>query len=270
MKFLSVLILVIFHRNWTGPNPLREQFQVDSWFSWVSGRVAAGNLKVLLSVVLPVLLLLLLSWELAEWFLGLFWLALSLAVILYCIELVDLDRAFDDQVLWLRSLKKDDELEQVQQTHSNFRSDITYEMFQSLVPTLFWFLILGPAGALLFLLCQRYLEQVDEDDTEVDLLELVLFWMEWIPARFTVFLFALLGEFGRTWQLLLDSLADVENPAVTMLHEAVESAGGLAECADIEDFVAEGEAELGNLKDLLERSLWGWVGLAAILTIAGL
>ena len=270
MKFLTILIVIIFHRNWAGGNPLREQFQVDSWFSWVSGRVAAGNLKFLLGVVAPTLLLLLLSWQLADWLFGLFWLALSLVIVLYCIEIVDTDIAFDDQFLWLRSLQNDDELAQLQQTQSNFRGDITYEVFQSMVPVLFWFLILGPAGALLFVLCQRYLEQADEDDTEVDLLELILFWMEWIPARFTVFLLALLGEFGRTWQVLTDSLMDVENSAVTTLHAAVKTAGNLADDASVDDFVTETEAELGYLKDLLERSLWGWVGLAAILTIAGL
>lgn len=270
MKFLTVLIVVIFHRNWTGGNPLREKVQLDAWFSWVSGRVVAGNVRFLLSVGVPVLLLLLLSWELAGWFLGLLWLALSLVVVLYCIEIVDMDSAFDGQLQWLRSLKEDDALEQSRQTHFNFRGDITYQVFQSMVPALFWFLLLGPAGALLFILCQRYLEQVDEDDTEVDLLELILFWMEWIPARFTIFLFALLGEFGRTWQVLMDSLVDVENSAVTTLHAAVEPVVSPAVGAGVEDFVIDTEAELGNLKDLLERSLWGWVGLAAILTIAGL
>lgn len=269
MKFLIVLIVLALHRSWVGDNPLREQFQIDTWFSWISDRISTGNLRFLFSVVAPVLLLLLLSWELSGWFLGMFWLALSLIVVLYCIDVVDTDAAFDDQVLWLQSLKEDDGLAQSQQTLSNFRGDITYEVFESMVPVLFWFLVLGPAGALLFALCRRYLATVPEDETQVDLLELILFWMEWLPARFTVFLFALLGEFGRTWEALVASLADAETSTVAMLHTAVESEEPLREGSNIEDFIVEAEAQLVDLKELLERSLWGWAGIAALLTIAG-
>jgi AmpE protein len=264
MKFLVILIVLIFQRNWAGGNPLRELFQAEAWFAWVSGRVAAGNPRFLLGVLAPTLMVLLLSWELSGWFLGLLWLGMSVVVVLYCIEIVDTDTAFDDQVLWLRGLDKDDELIRLQRSQSNFRSDITCDVFQGMAPTLFWFLLLGPAGALLVTLCRRYQDQVEEDD----LPELILFWMEWVPARITVFLFALLGEFAPTWQVFTESLADLESPAGTILLKAVESGSVVANCT--EDFIEETGAELVYLKDLLERSLWGWLGLAALLTIAGL
>ena len=37
-----------------------------------------------------------------------------------------------------------------------------------------------------------------------------------------------------------------------------------------DDFVVQTEFELNHLKPLLDRSLWGWLGVAAILTILGL
>ena len=270
MKFLAVFVIIVFHRNWTGSNPAGEQFQVDSWFSWVSRRVVPGDLRFLASVVVPALLLLIFSWQLSGWLLGLLWLAISLLVLLYSIEVVDTDIAFDDQMLWLRSLRDGEELASLHQAQSRFRADITYEVFQSLVPAVFWFLVLGPAGALLFALCQSYNGYLDEDDEQGDLLEPFLFWMEWIPARVTILLFALLGEFGRTWSALKDSLTDLENPAAACLHDAVRPAIGLTDDASVEDFVLQAETELVYLKDLLERSLWGWAGIAGLLTITGL
>ncbi|MBP40019.1 MAG: hypothetical protein CL726_12055 [Chloroflexi bacterium] len=266
MKFLAIFVIIVFHRNWTGSNPVSEKFQVESWFSWVSQRVSPGDLSFLASVVVPALLLLIISWQLSGWLLGLFWLAISVLVLLYSIEVIDTDIVFDDQVLWLRSLREGEELAKLQQTQSGFRSDITYEVFQSLVPAVFWFLLLGPAGTLLFTLCHHY----DEDDVQSDLIEPLLFWMEWIPARFTILLFALLGEFGRTWAVLEDSLTDVENSAAVCLHEAVKPVRTIADDASVEDFVLQTEDELVYLKDLLERSLWGWAGIAGLLTIAGL
>ncbi len=275
MKFLSVFILVTFYRNWMGDHPLKEQIPATLWFSTVSRRVTSLNLNFLVSVVLPSVVLFLISMELQAWFLGLFWLALSVLVLVYCVDLMDTDTAFSDQLIWLRNLQGEDskhDMEQLQENQANFSEDITYCVFQNMVPALFWFLLLGPAGALFYSLSRGYLEQFEQHQQDSKLVDPILFWMEWIPARVSILIFALLGEFNRTWEVFVDSIFETDVAANVSLSKAADSAIGKRhqEFSNVEDFVVQAEVELNHLKPLLDRSLWGWLGVAAIMTILGL
>lgn len=275
MKFLSVFILVTFYRNWMGDHPLKEQIPATLWFSTVSRRVTSLNLNFLVSVVLPSVVLFLISMELQAWFLGLFWLALSVLVLVYCVDLMDTDTAFGDQLIWLRNLQDEDskhDMEQLQVNQANFSEDITYFVFQNMVPALFWFLLLGPAGALFYSLSRGYLEQFEQHQQDSKLVDPILFWMEWIPARVSILIFALLGEFNRTWEVFVDSILETDVAANVSLSKAADSAIGKRhqEFSNVEDFVVQTEVELNHLKPLLDRSLWGWLGVAAIMTILGL
>jgi AmpE protein len=275
MKFLTVFILVTFYRNWLGDHPLEKQIPATVWFSAVSRRITSLKLNFLVSVVLPSVVLLLISMQLQGWFLGLFWLALSVLVLVYCVGLMDTDTAFNDQLNWLRNLQDEDgrgDLAQLQQSQANFSKDITYIVFQNMVPPLFWFLLLGPAGALFYSLSRGYLEQFAEHPQESNPVERILFWREWIPARVSILIFALLGEFNRTWEVFIDSIVDTDVDASVSLTRAADSAIGKRhqEYSGVKDFVVQTEVELNHLKPLLDRSLWGWLGVAAILTILGL
>ena len=277
MKFLTVLILISYYRNWVGKNPLQDMFPPEGWFSWVGSRFTNEKLRFVLSVALPSLVILFVSIELSGFFLGLIWLVLSIAIVLYGIDIVDMDIVFDDQILWLRDAQGAHDLEQLQQIHDNFCRDITYCVFRSVIPLLFWFLITGPAGALFFVLGQHYLEHRDEEEEELDFLDTIFYWLEWVPSRLTIVLFSLLGHFDRTYPLLADSIFDFESPISTTLHESARSSvlverevGNEASGQGFDEFRASSETELNDLKILLERSLWGWVGIAALLTILGL
>jgi AmpE protein len=275
MKFLTVFILVTFYRNWMGDHPLEKQIPATVWFSAVSRRITSLNLNFLVSVVLPSVVLLLISIALQGWFLGLFWLVLSVLVLVYCVGLMDTDTAFGDQLIWLRNLRDEggrDDLAKLQRSHDKFSEDITYIVFQNMVPPLFWFLLLGPAGALFYSLTRGYLEQFEQHPQESNSIRRILYWMEWIPARVSILIFALLGEFNRTWEVFIDSIVDTEVAASVSLSKAANSAIGKRhqEFSNVIDFVVETEVELNHLKPLLDRSLWGWLGVAAILTILGL
>ncbi len=273
MKFLTVLILVTFYRGWMGGHPLRGQFPVSPWFSFVAGRIASGVPGLLVAIALPSVLLLLLSLELQSWFFGFFWLALSVFVLIYCVDIVDTDSAFSDQFQWLEGLEDDDKsIVQYQESQAEFSEDVTYRAFKSMVPVLFWFLLLGPAGALFVFLSRCYLQQLEEDAGEAEALQLITFWIEWFPARVSILVFAALGEFSHTWEVLGDSLFETRDAAITSLARAADSAVGRhqQEFSTLEEFVTRTEIELNLLKHLLQRSLWGWLSVAAILTILGL
>jgi membrane protein required for beta-lactamase induction len=116
------------------------------------------------------------------------------------------------------------------------------------------------------------MEQFEQHQQESKPVDLILFWMEWIPARVSILIFALLGEFNRTWEVFVDSLVETDVAATVSLSKAADSAIGKRhqEFSGVKDFAEQTEVELNHLKPLLDRSLWGWLGVAAILTILGL
>ena len=134
--------------------------------------------------------------------------------------------------------------------------------FQSIFPSLFWFLVLGPIGVFFYFLSERYSGYCENGRIESFGVERILYWMEWIPIRLTGFIFALLGEFRSGFSVWVDSFIDIEISNAEFLNSVARAAILLKE----ED---KEESEVPLLHWLLEKTVWGWVAFAAILTIWG-
>ncbi len=269
MKFLAIFIVVLVYKNWVGGNPVRDAASPNGWFNWIKDMVAPGNLRFLVCVGLPCLALLWIAVEISDWLFGLLSLVLSVAVILYAVKPVDFDVLFDNHRLRLRSGEAAGD--SAVQDNDDFCNGITYETFQSIVPALFWFLVLGPAGALLTVLTGQYLEQLDEDEADTSVADQLQYWLEWIPARLSGFIFALLGDFGHGARASIAALADIDEPVAVGLTDTMRNAiyREHAEAAQEGDWTTRVELELDELEALLARSVWGWVAFAALLTIVG-
>lgn len=272
MKFLVVLLTVFFYRHWLGENPLRPLVPFERYVDIIKQRIGATNIRYLVCVGLPTLLLFWLSITIDGWLLGLIWIALALSILVYSIEIHDLDIMFDDHAQWLRNLQAD-ELDTARQGQADFRLLTTYEIFQGLFPALFWFLLLGPAGALFYVLSRLYLDLLDDDDPELELVDQVVLWLEWPAVRLTGIVFALLGRFTDCFSLWLETFWDTREPSGSVLSSLAVAAIGdderLIETTDTEGFVRESEYQNRELRDLLERTLFGWLGIAALVTILG-
>ena len=147
-----------------------------------------------------------------------------------------------------------------------------YETFQSIVPVLFWYLLIGPAGALTYALANRYLMALDDDDPEVDLVELIVYWMEWLPVRITSLLFAFVGNFGPCFDFwIMDVLDTKESHAVHLSKMAGIAADESDEnfADDVLGFSKFAEHHVNEISVLCDRALYGWIGLAAVVTIIG-
>lgn len=272
MKFLTVLIVVFLHRNWVGGHPLREAVPARGYFNWFQSRNIAVNVRFVLCVGVPVLIALIISYKLHGWFLSLFWLAFALAVMLYAVDTYDEDIIFEDQRNWLDAAGDEVDIATMSRRQDDFRLVTTYELFQSIYPALFWFLVLGPAGALAYVLCKQYLDALDDDDPEMDLVERVVYFLEWPAARISGLLFALLGHFGRCFEVWVETLTDTTDSIGTILvrmalaaidHE--EPGEGLAR----EQYIAVSEASNKELRSLMDRTLFGWLGVATLVAILG-
>ena len=262
MKFLTVLIVVLIQQNWVGGHPVRDFVNINGWLDWVASRSGSDPVRFSIAVILPFLLLLWISITLAGWLFGAFYLVLSIAVVLYAIEMIDLDTRFDSQRMRLTSQDgspaASDEARRVQ---DQFVADTVYDSFRSVVPALFWFLLLGPAGTLAYVLCDRYDQRLGDSDS---IAGLVLYWMEWIPARVCAVIYALLGDFRQGIDAILETAGDTTIPVSSTLSDTARGA-----IHSVEGSRLPLAAELNELQWLLERSIWGWVGLAALLAILG-
>jgi len=269
MKFLTILIIAFFHKNWVGGNPFRSILPFDRYQSLFAGRSLGKDSRYLLAVAIPLVILWLVYLVVGDWLAGLPWLLVSVVVMVYAVQPRDTGVAFEEQPGWLKAPHEEAASDDLARKQNDFRARTVYEAFTALHPTVFWFLALGPAGALIYVVSSQYLDGLvdcDEEDEEAPgVVEQVVFWMEWIAARVTGLIFALLGTFGKCFSRWLAIFADTETPVADTLDDLAKCALNTPDYGD--DFARIAGTEVEELHKLLDRTVWGWVGLAAIVAL---
>lgn len=143
---------------------------------------------------------------------------------------------------------------------------------------LFWFLLLGPAGAVLYRLCERAAVDAPALLPEDNLAGArnLLQWLEWPVAQAMTLSLALAGDFDRVFRAWRENGGSRWSARSGFLESCARAAvsGELAE--DAEDArreghpVASGEMpELHDAMSLVWRMLLLWLALLALLVIAG-
>ena len=272
MTFLAVLIVVFVYKNWTGDHPLQARFPFASYQQWFLDRPFAPMLRYALCVGLPLLLVAGLAWLLGKGLTVFLWLLLSLIVLFYTLDSANLRHRLEEHAAWLSSPQAGRALPAAIEQRESFLTATTYAVFQGIYPLLFWFLLLGPTAALAYGLSSWYLQNLPSDDPEHARVGRVVFWMEWLPARVTGLLFALLGDFGRCFEVWIGAWTDVDSTAEELLRVLSGLAIDEADYTQVDSmpgFVVLASEDLQSMKVLLGRTLFGWLGLAAVLAIAG-
>ncbi len=286
MKFI-VMLAVLLLRGVPGRSltrPLDQAFQ--AWQGGWAKRTQRGmgsSLVFLLSVLPWVVLL----WVVLWWVDGLFWslptLALHLLVVFYALgrrsELVWLERYM---IAWRQgdhqaaSYYAEDLLERSvdaandEDLHSQVVARILYLAFERSFLVLFWYLLLGPLGALMARLSElaiSYARQQGEVDEQVHHFHQVLEW----PA---VRLMGLtLGLVSRPWAGLLAFFRDLPQwrlSAEAFLYRQFLVAAGSAEVADEQRSLRpelmseEADQEMLWIREWVWRSLAVWVAATAL------
>lgn len=267
MKFLAVLIIIFFYLNWIGANPLRDLVPFGSWSNWCRRTIATANLRFLVCVGAPAILVLLIAAEIDNWMLGLPWLALSIAVMVYAVDVHETDAMFDEREQGLAEADPANEAD-VEEEQDEFEQLVVYENFQGLYPPLFWFLLAGPAFALLYILARLYQEGLDDEDPEVDFVDQAVYWLEWPASRLSGLVYALVGHFSKCLDVFLHTCLDVNRAHSGLMADWAMAAAAPGVVGDVDPVTLARETNR-ELKELLTRTLFGWVGIAAIVAIMG-
>ncbi len=238
-----------------------------------------GTLTVLLTILPPVLLVGLAQY-LLDMQLWLFSFGLSLAVLIYALGPRDMDRQVN---AWLEARAQNDE-EKAQAILHEFlpfpapdneqaRTDVVIDMIfvlthERVLAVFFWFVLLGPMGAILYRLVSELVSTPPENANEDYWLTATRLHMllAWLPAHLSALSFAVMGSFIHALQVWRDtSLRDMSQVPV-VCHQYIIRTGRAA--LQLEQI--DGNQAIEEALGLCHRSLIAWITILALLTLSGL
>lgn len=285
MALLTVLLALGLVQIWGSGAPLHRDGWFERWRQYLAQRPQLRDSAGLLlgASVLPPVLLSAVLMVLAEAALG--WLgilAMGVPLLLYCLgrgnfnEILanylrnwyqgNLDAARQAAAPLMRGPGEGDP----EQLHEQVFRGAAYCAFERLFAVLFWYLLLGVPGALLYRLSALYVERQQEP-----MASRWLWLLEWLPVRVMGFTFAIVGNFAGCYRAWRQCLMCRERDTAEVLEAYLEGAlGGIdaSECsAGVE--VAEGQracgAQLEGLQALLSRALLLWITAMALAVLFG-
>jgi AmpE protein len=225
MYFIAILIVFGLLQYW-GTFSL---FHKDAWFfdlQQTTQRIVGKYwLAYVFIVIFPCVLLGMLLCAFEGRAYGLVSLLLAVFILVYCLGRVPYNNIIIDYVsAWkdgnyeslpalLQRLENNAEInlgEGLQRTHVNARESYIYAAFQGVFVVLFWFVIFGPVGALLYRLNTFFITQ-----NNWPVAEKIQHILEWPAARLAALAFAFIGDFEECMPIWADA---VFNKSMTNRH----------------------------------------------------
>ncbi|TNF35264.1 MAG: hypothetical protein EP312_04180 [Gammaproteobacteria bacterium] len=293
MKFLALLVVMALVYYWNTRPTVQQDGTFHAWQAVCQQRLSLLPRAVLWAfvVLVPALLAGIVIELMAGWLWGAISLLASIAVLLYSMGRGDLEEQVDHyleawqqadwQAAWhhaqaLGSPEILDEASDPVQLHQYTTRAMAYQGFGRFFAVVFWFMILGPAGALCYRLASLQAKAMTADDDPLD--QQMLYLLEWLPARLLALTFALAGNFNTAMNAIELGWLDMTHSMADFLGTA--SAGALqwspmvmpaeADSAALEAFTAQGQHDVRALLTLLARCGMIWLAIIAfwqVLTI---
>lgn len=282
MLFLALITAVVLLQAWGTAARVQHDGWFDTWQALVASLALPAGVRLALTVLLPVLAVAVIL-RLAEPLLfGLLWIGLAAVLLLYAFGRGDFQEAMAhyrahvangdfeaaylqacDRFGWARSR---DDPATAEQAHALIQRALLYEGFQRWFAVLFYFVLLGPGGALAYRLLQ-----LSGEDSLPSHRRRCLFLVDWVPARLLAASFALTGDFIGSRPALLNALQDTSLEADELLAGvAIEAVGEPSSPAagDDDSLAAWAAAQNRELGALLSRSAVCWIAVLSLLVLA--
>lgn len=296
MSLLALLLALVLERGLTHLFQLREPRWLDRYFDWVARRFgrSSGEVRIVAAVVvvlLPVVPVALLDRMLGGHLLGLPQLAFAAFVLLLSFGPRDLHDEVDDYVA---ALERGDREEAGRRGKELLEADaagrgaglraaleeaIFVQANNRIFGVIFWFMVLGPAGAWLFrvsdLLRRRSVFEAARSGAEVQSFGGALATLHglcaWIPARLAAGTYALAGSFEDAvgnWRTAVDQAAESVLDRSDDLLARVGRASLQPSLAGLPPESLDAATARGAWR-IVSRSTWIWLAVIALLVLAG-
>jgi len=278
MSFIALVLTLALAMGWPYGPVLHQDDWFEKWQSLIQSLGLRGVPAILAIVILPALALQLVLNAVQPMLFGLLWIALAVVSLLYAIGRGDISTQLEN---YRNQLRRDDfegiylhartemngfegSTEQRMSPHAvheNMQHGLLYRGYEHWFAVLFYFLLLGPAGAV----CYRLLQLIPEGEGGADRL---LFVVDWIPARLLAAAFTVTGNFVESWDELLDSLLAPDMAAPAVLYSVAMAATGEDRRAlpDV-GFGAFAARQNEALSALMRRSAIFWLVLVSLLIV---
>jgi AmpE protein len=272
MHLIVILLALAGLQLWGARNPLHRDTAFYSWISLISGWSGVKGIwwaRLLIVLLIPVSLVVLLAAVLPVGF----WLVLATVVLLYSLgrgefapETTAYTLACNDgawEVALVKAQKQGADVEGLAREdwpllHQRMLEATAYQGFERLFAVIFWFLLFGPAGALLYRLSFLYCRAEPENPGA----KRWLWALEWVPVRLLGVSFAITGNFvGCINHWKRHAISTVSSSAA-VLRETV--LGALSVDDELMQSCDCTQREIAALKRLYARTLWFWISCLAI------
>lgn len=257
MEFIVIVVGLLLMRQLGSLAALQR----DSWFLSLVTKlrqalVAAPWLAKLLAMIVPVAALGVVSWWVTDRWLGVPLFLISLLVFLYSLGRGDLEKDVEE---YQEDLGRGDEqaayhdiaaftdnnqqavAESAEQAHQEAVRMIAYRYFERYFAVMFWFIVAGAPGALLYRLSVIYHRQSLRDNPEKAADDRWLWLLEWLPARLVGISLAVVGNFPACLARLTESIVSGDGSAEVLGEYALAASAtairdedGLVATSDIE------------------------------------
>lgn len=298
MNLLALLFALVCERGLTHWLGLREAHWLDHYTdragAWLSQwRGASLLLASIAAVMFPVLPVALLSGALGSGLLGLPQFALAVFVLLFSFGPRDLKDEVDDYVAarergdaeaaaaCARVLQEGDTNRHAHSAREALEEAVFVQANNRIFGVVFWFMVLGPAGAWLFrvsdLLRRRAAFEARRAGREADgdtfsaALAKIHGVLAWVPARLSALSYALAGSFEDgvgNWKAAVDGAGG----GVLDRNEELLARVGCGSLQPSLAGVAPDALDLATARGamrIVERALWIWLVAVALLVLAG-
>ncbi len=294
MSLIVIVICLIAERFLLDYQHLRQKQWLEAYSQWLAQQHAAawtrnGMMSLIIQLLPPVLIIALLQQMLPGSLFGLPSVAFAAAVLLFCLGPTDLDTQVND---YIRAVEDEDEAGQRRiakeiiddepptsepALSQSVAESVLFQANQRQFGVLFWFLLLGPVGALFYRIATQ-LPRLEQANRDIDFFlgaKQLLLIMDWLPARITAVCYAIAGSFE-------DALYGWRSYQDRRYDEFSDSNSGILICTGsgamrLTTLLGDHSDELHDYSHLPQsamalvwRSLVVWLVIAGLLTLTGI
>lgn len=277
MALISIILGLMLDRMFLHLHELRDM----SWFEYFAQKIChltrykLPPLQYILIITPPLLIVLGIQYLLSGMLFNLPEFIFGILVLMYCLGPACLATDIE-AYLHAREVGDDDEAfhyagaitERAASTSPDQQTtDVTRAIFhvanERIFSAIFWFVILGPFGALLYRLTSELSKQVEQYDLAA-FAGFIQAIMSYIPARMLAAGYAFTGNFDAAWHAYHDRIKSAD--IATSNYEVLISAG-LGAMKDME--MKNEIASIHAAQALVMRSVMVWIAVLAVLTLGG-
>ncbi|MBE9539114.1 MAG: regulatory signaling modulator protein AmpE [Proteobacteria bacterium] len=281
MNFIAMIFALVLLQVWGSASRVHQDDWVRRLQTFATDLGMSRFVGFVFSIAAPVLLVHLLLNALQPLLFGLLWIAAAVLILLYSFGRGDFQALLGRYRNYCQSenfesayLDAQSELfyepgEEGPASPQEFQQQIQrcllYEAYQRWFAVLFYFVLIGPEGALAYRLLQLCVHGSEEEMTKR-----VLFYADWVPARLLAATFTLAGDFIRSSDVFIASFKESTETAASILLVTARAALGAQGADDVESENGFGDvagSQLAEMEALLTRSATSWLVIISVLVL---